>query len=168
MSGSSSPNGQPVALLTVRGKGGKTRKVPLPGWAREALQAWAKYVAEARASPQGTPIDPFTPGFDALPDTVARDPHAPDFVLRVSDQAVYILLETLGRAAGVTPLPRPHDFRRTWITALLDAGLPIARVAELAGHSDVKTTMRYMRETKTWREAAGQAVEHLPDPTKEA
>lgn len=163
MSGASTPNGQPVALLTVRGKGGKTRKVPVPGWAREALQAWAKYVADSRAS-SGPSADPFTPGWADSPASVARDPNAPDYVLRVSDQVIYDLIETLGRAAKIDPLPRPHDFRRTWITALLDSGLPVARVAELAGHSDVQTTMRYVRETRTWRAAAGAAVEAIPDP----
>lgn len=38
-----------------------------------------------------------------------------------------------------------HKFRRTCITGLLQAGIDIATVAKIAGHSDVKTTMRYLR-----------------------
>lgn len=38
-----------------------------------------------------------------------------------------------------------HKFRRTFITGLLLAGIDIRTVADIAGHSDIKTTMRYLR-----------------------
>jgi len=36
-----------------------------------------------------------------------------------------------------------HDLRRTWVTFLLRAGLPVHEVRDLAGHSDIKTTMTF-------------------------
>ena len=36
-----------------------------------------------------------------------------------------------------------HDLRRTWVTMLLRAGMPVHEVKELAGHSDIKTTMTF-------------------------
>ncbi len=36
-----------------------------------------------------------------------------------------------------------HSLRHTYITHLLDAGVPIRRVQYLAGHADIKTTMKY-------------------------
>lgn len=38
-----------------------------------------------------------------------------------------------------------HQFRRTYITALLQSGIDIRTVAAYAGHSNIKTTMRYLR-----------------------
>lgn len=46
-------------------------------------------------------------------------------------------------AAGVTPAPTFHDLRDTYITRLVDAGVPLTDVMRLAGHSSVVTTQRY-------------------------
>jgi integrase len=55
--------------------------------------------------------------------------------------------KTADRAARECGLPtgyRPHDSRRRWVTEMLRAGAPIARVCDLVGHSDVQTTERYV------------------------
>lgn len=36
-----------------------------------------------------------------------------------------------------------HDMRHTYITNLIESGAPLSVVKELAGHSDIKMTMRY-------------------------
>ena len=51
------------------------------------------------------------------------------------------------RASRETGLPagfRPHDSRRRWVTELVRAGVPISRVCDLVGHTDVATTERYV------------------------
>ena len=47
------------------------------------------------------------------------------------------------KAAGVTHL-RFHDLRHTTATRLIALGVPIEEVARILGHSDVKTTFRYV------------------------
>lgn len=46
------------------------------------------------------------------------------------------------KAAGIPPITI-HDLRRTGITRALLAGVPPITVQKLAGHKDIKTTMRY-------------------------
>ena len=45
-----------------------------------------------------------------------------------------------------TPAGRPpHTLRHAFITAALDAGVPLRDVQEAASHADPRTTMRYDR-----------------------
>lgn len=43
-------------------------------------------------------------------------------------------------AAGVTKRTFPHNFRHSYITHMLETGVPITEVATLAGHKDIQTT----------------------------
>jgi integrase/recombinase XerD len=52
------------------------------------------------------------------------------------------------RAAGhawITKPVGPHTLRHAFITAALDAGVPLRDVQEAASHADPRTTMRYDR-----------------------
>jgi len=42
--------------------------------------------------------------------------------------------------AGITKRVFPHNFRHSYITHLLEAGVPITEVASLVGHKDIQTT----------------------------
>ncbi len=49
-------------------------------------------------------------------------------------------LKKRARAAGITKRTFPHNFRHTYITMLLEVGVPITEVATLVGHKDIQTT----------------------------
>lgn len=53
------------------------------------------------------------------------------------------LVKRLARRAGITKRISPHSLRHSFITAALDAGVPLRDVQEAASHADPRTTMRY-------------------------
>jgi integrase/recombinase XerD len=55
------------------------------------------------------------------------------------------LVRKVARRAGITKAVTPHTLRHAFITAALDAGVPLRDVQEAASHADPRTTMRYDR-----------------------
>jgi integrase len=55
------------------------------------------------------------------------------------------IVRRLARRAGITKQVGPHTLRHAFITAALDAGVPLRDVQEAASHADPRTTMRYDR-----------------------
>jgi integrase len=55
------------------------------------------------------------------------------------------IVRRAARRAGITKLVGPHTLRHAFITAALDAGIPLRDVQEAASHADPRTTMRYDR-----------------------
>jgi integrase/recombinase XerD len=55
------------------------------------------------------------------------------------------IVRQAARRAGITKAVGPHTLRHAFITAALDAGVPLRDVQEAASHADPRTTMRYDR-----------------------
>jgi integrase/recombinase XerD len=55
------------------------------------------------------------------------------------------IVRKAARRAGITKAVTPHTLRHAFITAALDAGVPLRDVQEAASHADPRTTMRYDR-----------------------
>jgi integrase/recombinase XerD len=55
------------------------------------------------------------------------------------------IVRRVARRAGITKPVGPHTLRHAFITAALDAGVPLRDVQEAASHADPRTTMRYDR-----------------------
>jgi integrase/recombinase XerD len=55
------------------------------------------------------------------------------------------IVRRVARNAGITKAVTPHTLQHAFITAALDAGVPLRDVQEAASHADPRTTMRYDR-----------------------
>ncbi|MCA9942428.1 MAG: tyrosine-type recombinase/integrase [Anaerolineales bacterium] len=128
------------AELVLRGKGNKQRAIPV-GNAAPALHDWLAVRGEAAG-----------PLFWGLGNRNRGN--------RLTDQAVYTMLKKRAKLAGVKNLS-PHDFRRTFVGDLLDAGADIVTVQKMAGHASPATTSRYDRRGQKARHQAASLL-HIP------
>lgn len=112
------------------GKGQKPRVVYAGCGVREALTAWL----ELRGEEPGPLFLPLLKS--------GRIAYR-----RLTDQTIFTLLSRRGQQAGVTDFS-PNVLRRSFISNLLDAGVEIGTVQNLAGHVAVATTTRYDRQDK--------------------
>jgi integrase/recombinase XerD len=55
------------------------------------------------------------------------------------------IVRWIARRAGILKTVTPHTLRHAFITAALDAGVPLRDVQEAASHADPRTTIRYDR-----------------------
>ena len=71
------------------------------------------------------------------------------------------IVRKVARRAGITKPIGPHTLRHAFITAALDAGVPLRDVQEAASHADPRTTMRTpvrRRRRRSSPAASGQAA----------
>ena len=120
-----------IASATLHGKGGRTRIVPIGGYARTALDA---YLVRARpalaAGGKGTPMVFLNARGGPL-----------------SRQSAWAILHRAAEAAGLPTegahAVSPHTLRHSYATHLLDGGADVRVVQELLGHASVTTTQVY-------------------------
>ena len=86
-----------------------------------------------------------------LEEQLAAHPDIGRYSAGAADEVVQILKDIAHEdalpsdAAGIAKLVTPHTLRHAFITAALDAGVPLRDVQEAASHADPRTTMRYDR-----------------------
>jgi integrase/recombinase XerC len=116
-----------VGTVTVWGKGGKQRQVPITPPAVAALGAWLER-GRTELARDDTPAD-------AVFLNQRGRRLAPRDVRRIIDR----------RASSPT---HPHALRHTFATHLLDGGADLRVVQELLGHADLSTTQHYTHVSK--------------------
>ena len=115
-----------AGFVTVVGKGGKERVVPLGRPARAALAA---YITELRPRLlRGRPSPFVFLGPSGRP---------------LTRQAVWKLVRRRALAAGLGRRVSPHTLRHTFATHLLTGGADLRVVQTLLGHADIATTQVY-------------------------
>lgn len=133
-------------LVVRRGKGMKDRMTYLPTGASTAVLDWLAI--------RGDEPGPLLYPIDKASQIIRR---------RLTDQAVMSILQKRALQADVDPFS-PHDFRRTFISDLLESGADVITVSRLAGHSDPSTTARYDMRGEA---AKQQAVARLKVPSRQ-
>lgn len=129
--------------LVIRGKRNKERAGYVTNGAKEALDDWLT----VRGTDTGALFCPVSKGGTLV-------------IRRMYPEAIFNMLAKRAAQAGVKNLS-PHDFRRTFVSDLLDAGADIATVQKLAGHANVQTTARYDRRGEQAKRKA-VALLHVP------
>ncbi len=111
-------------LITVTGKGNKTRIVPVGSYAVAALQAWRKV--------RGT-----FAGFE--------EPHV--FVSKfgnpISTRTIQVRIRYWAQRQGLPQKVYPHLLRHSFASHLLESSGDLRAVQELLGHADISTTQIY-------------------------
>lgn len=97
--------------------------------------------AELRRYVAGRHLKPEAPVFPAL------DSHGTPTAAPVSTDAIYQVIRKLGRRLGTKI--HPQQIRHTFISELIDAGVPIGQVMKLAGHSQMATTQLYYHSNES-------------------
>lgn len=116
--------------LRVTGKGNKELLKYAPAWAFAKLQAWLEFRREQLK--EGEQDDSF------LFNRIRRGSHITRE--RITKHAIYYIARQRGEQVGVKIMP--HDFRRSFITRVIEEhDLSIAQ--KLAHHTNIQTTASY-------------------------
>ncbi len=114
-----------AGLITVTGKGNKTRTLPIGKLAIEALRRWL----------QVHPRPPEERGGKAL--------FTSNRGARISPRTVQLRLKELGLRQGMAQHIHPHMLRHSFASHMLEASGDLGAVQELLGHANISTTQIY-------------------------
>ena len=112
-------------LVTVTGKGNKTRTVPIGSVALAAIDAWLK------VRPQQTDDNKHRALF-----TTRRGS-------RISARNIQARLKLQGRKSGMLQDVHPHMLRHSFASHMLESSGDLRAVQELLGHANISTTQIY-------------------------
>jgi integrase/recombinase XerC len=112
------------AEVTVTGKGGKTRTVPVGGRARDALRDWLKARA-LLAAPQESALFVGARG------------------RRIAAGTVQARLRAWAKRQGLGAAVHPHMLRHSFASHVLQSSQDLRAVQEMLGHASISTTQIY-------------------------
>ena len=114
--------------VTVTGKGGRRRTVPVGALAREALGRWVAARADWLAA---------HPGADPRPLFLSAKGR------RLANRTVQARLRRLAIERGIPAKVHPHVLRHSFASHLLQSSGDLRAVQELLGHASIATTQIY-------------------------
>ena len=135
----------PEAQIRVRGKGNKTRFLPL---APEAAQLLDHYLRLER------PVNSSTALFVSL--------KGPARGARMTPAGLRSLFRHHRQTSGVK-IANPHRFRHTFASDMVRAGVSLPALMQLMGHANIQTTLVYMQVTplEVYQQYARAIAQHI-------
>ncbi len=123
-------------IIDLRGKHQRIRAVPMPRWAKQAIEAWQHAAGIA------------TTGY------VFRPLHKWGVLIgdEINPQTVHGVVAEYAGATGLAPLA-PHDLRRTFAKLSRKGGAELDQIQASLGHASVQTTERYVGDTQRFTDA---------------
>jgi site-specific recombinase XerD len=112
-------------IVDLRGKHGRVRSVPVPAWAKVAVDLWT----QAAGITEGRIFRSVNKGNRVTGESL-------------SPQAIYRIVLRYGAAVGADIAP--HDCRRTFSQLAFKGGAPLDQIQLSLGHSSIATTERYL------------------------
>lgn len=112
-------------IVDMTGKGNRIRTVPVPNWAKRAIDEWT----ETANLSGGYVFRPVNKG-----DSITGE--------KLTSQAVQNIVKEYAAACGFTLAA--HDLRRTFAQLARKANAPIDQIQLTLGHASVQTTERYL------------------------
>jgi len=113
-------------LLTVTGKGNKTRTVPVGSMALQAIERWLE-VRPDSAGDEDSAVALFTSSRGQ----------------RISVRNIQARLKVQGRKSGMHQNVHPHMLRHSFASHMLESSGDLRAVQELLGHANISTTQVY-------------------------
>lgn len=127
-------------IVDLRGKGNKVRTVPMPGWAKGALDGW-QGASGAKSGPIFRPIDRYGNVGEA----------------GITAQTVRAVVVKVAAAVGLEGLA-PHDLRRTFAKLAIQGGAEWDQLQMSLGHASIATTQRYVGLDQDLSDAPGDRL----------
>lgn len=165
-------------LFVAKGKGNKSRPVFIPLWTLQFLRIWL----DIRGNSDGYLFCSLPSQFNQVPKNessrcqldastgrllanlrVVQKVNHLDTGSALDGSTIYRIVRKITAAVGLTDVS-PHDFRRTFITRLLELNVDINTVRQMAGHANIATTSMYDKRTDKMMR---QAVKNLSFDDKE-
>lgn len=112
-------------IVDLVGKRSKTRSVPMPSWAKAAVDAWCRAAGIAAG---------------ALFLSIRKGGHVQ--TAGMTAQAIWLIVEEHAKQIGVKVAP--HDLRRTFAKLAHKGSAPIDQIQLSLGHASIQTTERYL------------------------
>jgi integrase/recombinase XerD len=122
-------------IVDLIGKGARVRSVPMPSWAKSAIDVW---VASAGFT-TGNVFRPVNKG-----DRLAGD--------RMTAQAVFNQVKIYSAAIGIEKFA-PHDLRRSYAKLAHKGHAPLEQIQLSLGHASIQTTERYLGVEQDFHDA---------------